>query len=128
MRQHILVVSQLIDQHCQLTSLDARVGIRSLVVIVRSNSEYNQALLSFFTDEATAAFLPKVYGIDVQDMLTRMEGYSVAGGTLAGMATTYKERVQAAKSELSVKLRQALGKYYHHRKVKSVTHQYATQA
>lgn len=108
MHQHISITYQLIDRHCQLTNLDARVGIRSLVVMVRSNSEYNQAPLSFFKHEAMAVFLHKVYGIDVQDMLTQMEGYSVAGGTLVGMATTYKERVQTAKSELSTKLRQAL--------------------
>lgn len=85
-----------------------------MVVVVRSNSDYNHIPLSFFTDDATATFLPKVYGIDVQDMLTRMEGYSVAGGTLAGMATTYKERVQSAKSELSAKLRQGLRECYYH--------------
>lgn len=82
--------------------------------MVRSTSDYNQMPLSFFTDNATAAFLPKVYGIDVQDMLTRLEGYMVAGGTLAGMATTYKERVQAAKSELSGKLHQELRRWYFH--------------
>lgn len=79
-----------------------------MVVLVRSGSDYNQVPLSFFTDEPMATFLPKVYGIDVQDMLTRMEGYSVAGGTLAGMAATYKERVHAAKNELSAKLRMGL--------------------
>lgn len=82
-------------------------------MLVRSTSDYNQVPLSFFTDNATAMFLPKVYGVDVQDMLTRLEGYSVAGGTLAGMATTYKERVQVAKSELSCKLRQGLRKCEH---------------
>lgn len=81
-------------------------------MLVRSTSNFNQDPLSYFSDAATAAFLPKIYGIDTQDMLTRLEGYSVAGGTLAGMATTYKERVQAAKSELSNKLRQGLRKSY----------------
>lgn len=81
-------------------------------MIVRSTSDYNQDPLCFFTDTATASFLPKAYGVDVQDMLTRFEGYSVAGGMLAGMATTYKERVQAAKSELSLKLRQGLRKHF----------------
>lgn len=79
-------------------------------MLVRSTSDYNQIPLSFFTDGATETFLPKVYGVDVQDMLTRLEGYSIAGGTLAGMATTYKERVQAAKAELSLRLRQELRK------------------
>ncbi|KAF7975663.1 hypothetical protein HWV62_8749 [Athelia sp. TMB] len=104
-----LIISQLLNKpFIKITNLDARVGIRAIVILVRSTSDYNQDPLSYFSDAATADFLPKVYGVDIQDLLTRFEGYSVAGGTLAGMATTYKERVQAAKTELSTKLRQGL--------------------
>lgn len=96
-------------------------------MLVRSGSDYNHDPLSFFSDDATSTFLPKVYGIDVQDLLTRFEGYSVAGGTLAGMASTYKQRVQAAKSELSAKLRMGLRECDCHCVLYSTTHRYENQ-
>ena len=50
----------------------------------RASTEYNQAPLFYATDPAAAAFLPKVYMLDVQDFMTRFEGYSITGGMLAG--------------------------------------------
>ena len=71
----------------QLTNLDARVGIRALVLMVWASNDYNQVPLSFATDPAAASFFPKVYSIDVHDLLTKFEGYSIAGGALAGVSS-----------------------------------------
>ena len=62
----------------------------------------------YATDPAAADFIPKVHGLDVHDIMTKFEGYSIAGGTLAGMATTYKAKVHAAKKEIAAKLNQQL--------------------
>ena len=95
----------------QLTGLDARVGIRALLFLVRASNEYNQVPLFYATDTPAAEFIPKVYGLDVHDIMTKFEGYSIAGGTLAGMATSYREKVLAAKKEISNKLNIQLREY-----------------
>ena len=95
----------------QLTGLDARVGIRAMLFLVRASNEYNQVPLFYATDAPAAEFIPKVYGLDMHDMMTKFEGYSIAGGTLAGMATSYREKVLAAKKEISTKLNVQLREY-----------------
>ena len=95
----------------QLTSLDACVGIRAMLFLVRASNEYNQVPLFYATDAPAAEFIPKVYGLDVHDIMTKFEGYSIAGGTLAGMATLYREKVLAAKKEISTKLNVQLREY-----------------
>ena len=57
-----------------------------MVFLARASTEYNHAPLFYATDPAAAAFLPKVYMLDVQDFMTKFEGYSIAGGTLAGVS------------------------------------------
>ena len=95
----------------QLTGLDARVGIRAMLFLVRASNEYNQVPLFYVTDAPAAEFIPKVYGLDVHDIMTKFEGYSIAGGTLAGMATSYREKVLAVKKEISTKLNVQLCEY-----------------
>jgi len=82
-------ISSILSTHVmtQLTNLNARVGIRALVLMVRASNNYNQVPLSFATDAAAASFLQKVYSIDIHDLLTKFEGYSIAGGTLAGASS-----------------------------------------
>ena len=68
----------------KLAGLDARVDIKATVFLAWASTEYNQAPLFYATDPAVAACLLKVYILDVQDFMTRFEGYSITGGMLAG--------------------------------------------
>jgi hypothetical protein len=95
----------------KLTGLDAHVGIRAMIFLVRASNEYNQIPLFYATDTAAAEFIPKVFALDVNDIMSKFEGYSIAGGALAGMATSYKEKVHAAKKEISAKLNMLLREY-----------------
>ena len=82
-----------------------------MLFLVWASNEYNQVPLFYATDAPAAEFIPKVYGLDMHDIMTKFEGYSIAGGTLAGMATSYKEKVLAAKKEISTKLNIQLREY-----------------
>lgn len=64
--------------------MKARVGIKALLFIARDSNEYNLEPLVYATDEAVASFLPKVYMIDMHDFLTKLDGFSISGGALAG--------------------------------------------
>ena len=88
----------------QLTSLNAHVGIRAMLFLLWASNEYNQVSLFYTTDTPAGDFISKVYGLDVHDIMTKFKGYLIEGGTLAGMATLYKEKVLATKKEILTKL------------------------
>jgi hypothetical protein len=57
-----------------------------MVFLAQASTEYNQAPLFYATNPAAAAFLLKVYMLNVQDFVTRFEEYSITRGTLAGVS------------------------------------------
>ena len=74
-------------------------------------NEYNQVPLFYLTDAPAEEFIPNVYGLDVHDIMIKFEGYSIASCTLSGMATSYREKVLAAKKKILTKLNVQLCEY-----------------
>jgi hypothetical protein len=68
----------------QLTGCFPRTGFRSIVAGTRSSADFNQKPIFWAVDPVAGSFLLKVLVLDIQEVLTKMEGYFLTDGTLSG--------------------------------------------
>jgi hypothetical protein len=59
-------------------------GFRSIVAGMQSSTDFNQKPIFWAVDPIARSFLPRVLVLDVQEVLTKMEGYFLTDGTLSG--------------------------------------------
>ncbi|TDL14845.1 hypothetical protein BD410DRAFT_845689 [Rickenella mellea] len=86
----------------QLKGLSSRTGAKFLILAVCGSTSFNAAPCLVATDQETWMFFTVCYNMDLMDILTKLEGYSIAGGKLSGAAGNYAKCVQVMKKECDI--------------------------